>query len=330
MIYKSYILEENTKIFKNFNISLFYGENTGLKKEFKNVIKKIYGKATYLNYFQDEILKNLDSFYSELNNNSLFEEEKIYFINNITDKFYEFFLSIEAKLKSQKIILFADNLEKKSKIRDYFEKSKKLAVIACYQDNEVSLKKHILKKLKGYEGLTNEIMNFILQQTNLDRLSVNNEIEKIQSFNINKRITKQDLEQILDQQSNENFNVLKDKAMNGDKKNTNKLLSDTIFEPEKNVMYLSLINQRLNQLNEFKDIKIQNQEIALSKLKPQIFWKDKSNFMLQTTKWNSNKIKRALKKSYNLEIKIKSDNVIKKELLIKEFIVDLCNTANSL
>ena len=80
MIYKSYILEENTKIFKDFNISLFYGENTGLKKEFKNVIKKIYGKATYLNYFQDEILKNLDSFYSELNNNSLFERDIAVFI----------------------------------------------------------------------------------------------------------------------------------------------------------------------------------------------------------------------------------------------------------
>ena len=46
--------------------------------------------------------------------------------------------------------------------------------------------------------------HIILQQTNLDRLSVNNEIEKIQSISINKRITKQDLEQILDQQSNEN------------------------------------------------------------------------------------------------------------------------------
>jgi len=32
MIYKSYIVEQNVKLLKNFS-TLFYGENLGLKKE---------------------------------------------------------------------------------------------------------------------------------------------------------------------------------------------------------------------------------------------------------------------------------------------------------
>ena len=103
-----------------------------------------------------------------------------------------------------------------------------------------------------------------------------------------------------------------------------------MFEPDKNILYLSLINQRLNQISEFKNSSEKDPESALNKLRPQIFWKDKPNFLKQISKWNKEKIKQALRKSYDLELKIKSDNVVKKELLIKEFVIDLCKTANSL
>ena len=38
MIYKSYLVEENFKLIKS-NIVLFYGENLGLKNDFKDKIK---------------------------------------------------------------------------------------------------------------------------------------------------------------------------------------------------------------------------------------------------------------------------------------------------
>ena len=49
----------------------------------------------------------------------------------------------------------------------------------------------------------------------------------------------------------------------------------------------------------------------------------------QTKKWNKKKIKEALKKTYNTEIKIKSSSSIRKDLLIKNLIIELCSTANS-
>ena len=54
----------------------------------------------------------------------------------------------------------------------------------------------------------------------------------------------------LDAKVNDNFSLLKDEALLGNKSKTNKLLSDTIIDSEKNIYYLSSINQRLNKLNE--------------------------------------------------------------------------------
>ena len=58
--------------------------------------------------------------------------------------------------------------------------------------------------------------------------------------------------------SNEDFNLLKDAALTGDKIATNKLLNDTLIEPDKIVYYLNVINQRLNKLKEINNIKGSN------------------------------------------------------------------------
>ena len=49
----------------------------------------------------------------------------------------------------------------------------------------------------------------------------------------------------------------------------------------------------------------------------------------ETYKWNKTKIKSALKKTYDAEIEIKSNSSIRKDLLIKNLIIELCATANS-
>ena len=78
MIYKSYLLEQNIELIKN-NIFLFYGENDGLKNEFKKKIRLKKAKKEILVLNQDEILKNQNSFINEISNQSLFGEQRIFF-----------------------------------------------------------------------------------------------------------------------------------------------------------------------------------------------------------------------------------------------------------
>ena len=330
MNFKSYLIEKDYSYLKNLNSVLFYGENLGLKNDLKSKIKNLSKKALIINLNQEEILANENEFFQELFNKSLFEDTKIFFINQANDKILEIIKEIEKKENTPKIFLFSELLDKKSKLRSYFEKSKTLGIVPCYADNDISLKKIILDKLKGYTGLSNQNLNLIVENCGLDRSKLNNELNKIVTFFENKVIETNKLEILLNLKINDNFDLLKDQALIGDKTKTNKLISDTILEKEKNIFYLNVINQRLAKLLEVTEIaKNGNLDEAIDKIKPPIFWKDKAIFNLQAQKWNGNKLKKMMNETYKIELKIKSNSQITQNLLIKKLLIDMCCLANA-
>ena len=291
MIFKSYLLEENIQTINNHKIFLFYGENEGLKKEFKDKIKAHNKNNEILSFFQEEIVKIKNILINEILNKSLFQQKKIIFIDNANDKVLEILEESLNKINDEKIILFSDILDKRSKLRNYLEKNKSCGIAACYQDNEISIKKIISKRLKSYAGLTNQIVNFIIQNTGLERNKVNNELDKITSYFKDKKIDINKIDLLLNIRSSDDFNLLKDEALNGNKIKTNRLLADTIFEIENNVFYLNSINQRIKRLNEIENEKKENSnvETIVNNLKPPVFWKDKVKLIEQSKKWNKNK-----------------------------------------
>jgi len=328
MQFKSYLVENNINILDK-NLNLFYGENLGLINEFKDKIKKISTKNKVLILDQDEILKNQNLLMTEITNFSLFEENKIFFINQVNDKFMAIVEEIIPLMKEQKIYLFSDLLDKKSKLRNYFEKSNKCTIVACYEDNEITLKNIINNKLTGFDGLSAQNINLIIENVQMNRLKLNNELEKIKIFFKDRKIKTDQLEVLLNVSTNDNFNLLKDVALKGNKLKTNKLLSDTIIETEKIIFYINIINQRLAKIREIINIDETGIEKKIDKIKPPIFWKDKSNYITQSKIWTAEKIKRMLSKTYELELSIKSNSLIDKKVLVRKLMIDICELANS-
>ncbi len=330
MIFKSYNLEQKLEDIDNYKLFLFYGENHGLKKDFKKNLKIKHKNKEIINLYQDEITKNENILINEIKNKSLFNEKKVIFIDQASDKILDIITKIDENLQNEIIFLFADILDKKSKLRNYFEKSKIYGVSACYQDNEITIRKIITKRLNGYQGLTNQTINLIIQSTGLNRDKVNNEIDKIISCFDSKIIDQNKIELLLNITTNDNFNLLKDEALKGDKIKTNKLLADTVFQAENYIYYLNLINQRMNKLNEINDLKqnTSNIEEIISNIKPPIFWKDKPILVEQSKKWDKQKIQNALNRTYDAEIKIKSGTYMRQDLIIKNLLVELCSEAS--
>jgi hypothetical protein len=291
MIFKSYIWKQSIEAINNTKIFLFYGENQGLKKEFKTNLRDQNKNQEILNLYQDEIIKNKNILINEVNNKSLFNEKKIIFINETNDKILDIIDEIIENIQDEKIFLFSDILDKKSKLRNYFEKSKSCGITACYQDNAITIRKIIMNKLSSYQGLTNQVVNLIIENTGLDRNKVNNEIDKIISCFQDKKIDLKKVDLLMNIRTNEDFNLLKDEALKGNKINTNRLLADTVFEVDNNIYYLNSINQRINRLNEIQNMKQGNNDIEtiVSNLKPTIFWKDKPVKVEQSKKWNKEK-----------------------------------------
>ena len=328
MIYKSYVLEQNINAL-NEEITLFYGENLGLKNDLKAKIINNNKNSEILRYTQEDLIKDKRALINEIENISLFQKSKIFFIENVSDKLLELIQETESIISERKIFLFADILDKKSKLRSYVEKSKKFACVPCYEDNEITIKKLINLKLKGYNGLTPNNINMIIEHTNFDRSKLNNELNKIICFFSEKNILSDKLEELLNAKTNDDFNKLKDEAFMGNKINTNKLLAETHMEYEKNNLYLNIINQRLDKLLYIQNLNKPKIEDAINSLKPPIFWKDKPVITNQAKMWNKSKIEKILNKTFDVEKKIKTNNLIEKNILIKKLLIDICSLANS-
>ena len=327
MIYKSYIVEENFDILKN-NITLFYGENDGLFQEFKKKISKNYFNDLLIKIDQEQILKDTTYIYSEINSKSLFNDKKIFIIYNANDRILEIIENIILKIHEYKIFIFAGKLDKKSKLRNFFEKNEFTNIVPCYQDNDARIRQIILSKLNDYSGLSSIVVNKITESCGNERAKLNNEIEKIKIFFNKKVINYEKLIQLLNLREDDDFNILRDSAVSGNKLNTNNLLNSVYINNEKTPLYLSLINQRLYKIKETIQMN-ENIETAINKLKPPIFWKDKPTFIHQCKLWSVRKINLALNITYVTELAIKSQSNINKNTIFKKLIIDICGIANA-
>ena len=140
------------------NLILFHGNNEGLKKE---EIFKIYSKTNkkIYKYEEKQILENSQNFFDNLYSGSLFENEKFIIINRVTDKILKVIDEIlEKEIKDITLLLNADILEKKSKLRSKFEKGKNLVCVAFYPDNNETLSRLVnnFVKKKKYFIIANE------------------------------------------------------------------------------------------------------------------------------------------------------------------------------
>ena len=88
---------------------------------------------------KEQILKNKSEFFNEIKNKSLFEEKKILIVERCSEKISETVLELEQNYLDDLIILNCGILEKKSKLRNFIEKSDFAAIIPTYKDNSQSL-----------------------------------------------------------------------------------------------------------------------------------------------------------------------------------------------
>tara|TARA_A100001015_G_scaffold212953_1_gene238848 strand:- start:84 stop:1076 length:993 start_codon:yes stop_codon:yes gene_type:complete len=329
MIHKSYLVEKNINILKN-EFALFYGENLGMQKDFKNIITKQNLNSEIVRLDQEDIIKNPDFLFTEILNLSLFDKGKIFFISNANDKILPIIQNLEKKIEKQKIYLFSNSLEKKSKLRSYFEKSNVHDIVPCYVDNEIDLKNIIFDKLKNFKGLNSENLNLIIENSNYDRIKLNNELNKIILYFENRIILTDKLFKLLNLEVNENFNTVKDEAINGNKIKTNKLLNNSSLDQDKSMFYISLLNQRFDKLKLINQLKNDDSlEQRINLMRPPIFWKDKPMFLMQAKKWNLKNINKIQNEIYEAEIKIKTTSLINKNILLKKLLIDICNLANA-
>ena len=321
MIIKSYNAD-NLK--PNNNFFLFYGKNEGLKKQIINNLLK--NKKEISSYDEREILESSNSFIENTLTKSLFENEKIILIKRATDKIFKIIEEIsEKKIEDLIIIINSENLDKKSKLRAFFEKSKKYICIAVYPDNNQTLAQLTLNFFKQKKILiSQQNINFIVNKCNGDRDILENELKKIEHFSKNKKeITFDDLMKLINLSENHGISELIDNCLAKNQKKTLNILNENIFTSEDCILiirtFLNKSKRILKLCNEFENSK--NIERTISSAKPPIFWKDKEIVKQQIYKWKPEKIKKLIYELFEIELIVKK-NLNNSVNLVTDFILD--------
>ena len=303
---------------------LLHGKNEGLKNETINYLIKNKNGISY--YDEKEILENSNNFLESTLSKSLFENEKIIIIKRSSDKIYKIIEEIASKnIEDLIIIISAHTLDKKSKLRSFFEKSKKYLCVAFYPDDEQTLGKlanNFFTKNKIPISTSN--INLIVNRCNGSRENLSNELKKIRDFaKTGKKIDSEIIKKLTNLSENHNISDLVDNCLAKNKKKITYILNENYFSNEDCILitrtFLNKSKKILTLAESFETNKDIEQTIAAAK--PPIFWKDKEITKQQIYKWSSKNIKNLIYKINDLELDLKK-NINNSLYLITDFILN--------
>ena len=330
MIIKYFNLQ---KELKNINYYLLYGPNTGLIEEIiDKTLKPFFSKNLYYRD-EKEILANEDEFKESILNKSFFEKDKLIIINRASDKILNIIEEIiDKKPEELKIILKSENLEKKSKLRNFFEKKKNTIITPFYEDNYqtlISLAQNFIreKKIK----ISSQNINLIIERSKGNRINLKNELEKIAIYSLKKEtINLDEILKLTNLAENYNISTLIDQCLAGNRKKTLQILNENNPSSEENILIVKNFLYKLKRLKKLKEILEinKNTESILSSYKPTIFWKDKEIIKQQLKIWTLKKLKDQIKEINELENQIKKNSQIS-NFTINNFIFDSLNSINN-
>ena len=323
MIIKNFELERIKKI--NLSLYLFYGQNEGLKKEvLENCFIKNF-KGLVEKYDEKEVIENQEEIYSKIFNKSLFEKEKIILISRTSDKIVDFIERIlEKNVSDIKIICLSEILEKKSKLRNLFEKNSKLICIPFYADDNKKLTQlcgDFFKKINV--PISREILNVIVDKCQGDRNNLNRELEKVEMFiDGNTKFDISDILKLISLSENYTVSELVDSCLSKNIKNTAKILNENNYTNDDCILILrTMLNKtkRLIKLRDDYDV-TKNLDSTVSNFRPPIFWKDKDVIKKQLLKWDKknsselifeiNELEKLIKKNSENSLRITYDFVL--------------------
>ena len=331
MIIKHY---EISKIdLKKNNYILLYGDNEGLKEEIiKNNFEKNYTDNIF-RYEEKEILDNKINFFDNVLTKSFFDNEKLIIINRTTDKIKTIIEELlEKNLQDIQFILNSKNLEKKSTLRKFFEKEKKIICVPFYEDNNQTLNSiisHFFRERKI--PISQQLINILIERSRGDRKNLNNELEKIESFLLNKKnINLKEIIKLTNLADNYSTSELIDHSLAKNTRKTVTILSENHYSDEDNIIIIRTLLAKLKRLIKIHELMDEKHNIdqAVSLFKPPIFWKDKPLVTQQMRSWRKNELNSLIYESNKIEFLIKKNSSMGKNIL-SDFIINNSRKTNN-
>jgi len=331
MILKTFELNKLDQ--NNYSFYLFYGNNEGLKEEtIINLFEKNYLDKIH-RYEEKEILDNLDNFFNSILTKSFFDNEKLIIINRATDKIKETIEDlIKKKPEAIKIILNSKNLERKSNLRKIFEKGRSIVCVPFYEDNNQTLNSIISFFFRNKKiPISQQLINVLIERSRGDRKNLNNELEKIENFLLNKKnLNIDEIIKLTNLADNYSASELVDHSLAKNTRKTVTILCENNYSDEDNIIIIRTLLTKLKRLVKIYELvdEKNNIEQAISAFKPTIFWKDKPLVTQQIQSWKKEHLKNLIYKTNEIELLVKKNSVLAKNILA-DFIINNSKKTNN-
>ena len=324
MIIKNFELEKlkSTKVKK----ILFYGENEGYKNQIINnfFIKKF--SENFEKYEENQILNNYEDFFSSLLNKSFFEKDKLLIINRASDNILKLVEEISSKnIDDVTLVINSGTLEKKSKLRKFFEKEINTICVPFYNDENKTLNSLAYNFLNDKKiSLSQEMINIIVERSSGDRQNLYNELIKLENYQKNgQKITIEHILKISNLAQNYSVSELVNNCLSKNLKKTINILNENNYSSDDCILILRTLLSKSKRLLKIKESINNNMTIdqAISYFKPPIFWKDKEFIKKQISAWTLKNIQKLIYKINNIELLSKKNN-ISSLFIVSDFILE--------
>jgi len=275
----------------------------------------------------------MDNFLNSVLTKSFFDNEKLIIVNRATEKIKETIEDLmEKNLEDVKIILNSKSLEKKSTLRKIFEKEKSIICVPFYEDNNQTLNSIVSLFFRNKKiPISQQLINVLVERSRGDRKNLNNELGKIENYSLNKKnLNLEEIIKLTNLADNYSASELVDHSLAKNTRKTISILSENNYSDEDNIIIIRILLAKLKRLVKIYELvgEKNNIEQAISRCKPPIFWKDKPLVIQQIRSWKKDHLKDLIYKTNKIELLIKKNSVLAKNIL-SDFIINNSRKANN-
>ena len=203
-------------------------------------------------------------------------------------------------------------LDKKSIFFKFFEKEKLTICVPFYEDNNQTLNSIVSKFFRNKKiPISQQLINILIERSRGDRKNLNNELEKIEGFSLNKKKIKlQEIIKLTNLADNYSASELIDHCLAKNTKRTVTILNENNYSDEDNIIIIRTLLTKLKRLAKIHMLinkKKDNIENVISSFKPPIFWKDKPLVTQQIKSWKKDHLKNLIYRTNEVELLIKKN-----------------------
>ena len=161
-------------------------------------------------------------------------------------------------------------------------------------------------------------MNIIIERSQVDRVNLKNELEKIINFSKNKnKIELDDILKLTKLSENYSASELADNCLSKNKKKTLNIMNENIPSNDDNILILKTFLYKLKRLRKLR-INLDNNsnvENVINSFRPPIFWKEKNLIKQQIKIWEINDIEQFIIDINNTESLIKKNPQVSNQIV---------------